>query len=250
MPKKKLTKSPNMANDYFRFKQFTIKQDRCAMKVGTDGTLLGAWVRASGCRNILDAGTGSGLIALMLAQRNPDAAIDAVDIDMNACLQAKENVEDSPFAGRIRVVCASFSDYVPEAALKYDLIVSNPPYFVRSLKNPDPQRRVARHTDTFPLEGLIEKGRGLLSPGGRIALILPAGREDELSALACRNGLNVIRQTAVVPVAGAAVKRVLTELSVFPAASCERDTLLIEKARGEYSRAYIALTQDFYLKME
>jgi tRNA1Val (adenine37-N6)-methyltransferase len=239
-----------MANDYFRFKQFTIKQDRCAMKVGTDGMLLGAWAGVGGCQNILDVGTGTGLIALMLAQRNPDADIDAIDIDAGACSQAKENVEGSPFAGRIRVICASFSDYAPEAALMYDLIVSNPPYFARSLKNPDPQRRVARHTDTLPLEELIGKGRELLSPGGRIALILPVGREDELGALACRKGLNVIRQTAVVPVSGAAAKRVLTELSVLPVASCERDSLLIEKARGEYSRAYVALTQDFYLKME
>ncbi|MDR2119705.1 MAG: methyltransferase [Tannerella sp.] len=237
-----------MANDYFRFRQFTVRQDRCAMKVGTDGTLLGAWVRVAGCLNILDAGTGAGLIALMLAQRNCDAAIDAVDIDGDACRQAAENVAGSPFAGRIRVVHASFSAYASETARRYDLVVSNPPYFVRSLKNPDPKRRIARHTDSFPLEELIGKGRELLAPGGRIALILPAGREDELRGLACENGLNVVRLTAVVPVPGAAVKRILAELSVSPASSCGRDTLLIEKARGEYSRAYAELTKDFYLK--
>jgi tRNA1Val (adenine37-N6)-methyltransferase len=183
----------------------------------------------------------------MLAQRNPYAAIDAVEIDAAACRQAEENVAASPFAGRIRVACASFSDYASGTALRYDLIVSNPPYFVRSLKNPDMQRRIARHADTLPAEELIGKGRGLLSPAGRIALILPAGREEELAALACVNGLSVARLTAVVPVSGMAAKRILAELSALPSASCERDTLVIEKARGEYSQAFGALIQDFYL---
>lgn len=239
-----------MANDYFRFKQFLVRQDRCAMKVGTDGVLLGAWVRPDGCRRILDVGAGTGLIALMLAQRNPEAAIDALDIDAAACGQAEENVAGSPFAGRIRVVHTSLAAYVPEAVAAYDLVVSNPPYFERSLKNPDPKRRLARHTDSLPLEALIAGGRRLLTPGGRLALILPAGREAEVEVLAGRNGLHPVRQTTVVPVSGGAAKRILSELSVTaPAAPCERDTLYIEKARGEYSQAYIALMKDFYPKM-
>lgn len=236
-----------MANDYFRFKQFTIRQDRCAMKVGTDGTLLGAWVGTDNCRHILDVGTGTGLIALMLAQRCPDALIDALDIDAEASRQAQENVDDSPFAGRIRIVHAAFSDYAQTTALRYDLVVSNPPYFVRSLKNPDRQRRMARHADTLPLEELIEKGRGLLAPGGRIALVLPIGREEELCALACREGLHIIRQTAVVPVSGHAAKRILAELSASRPPSPERDTLVIEKSPGEYTGDFVALTRAFYL---
>jgi tRNA1Val (adenine37-N6)-methyltransferase len=238
-----------MANDYFRFKQFTIEQDRCAMKVGTDGTLLGAWATVDGCRNIIDVGTGTGLIALMLAQRNPEAVIEAVDIDPGTCLQARENVERSPFANRIRVVHASWAEYPPASGRKYDLVVSNPPYFVRSLKNPDPLRRIARHTDTLALEALIGKGKEILVSDGRIALILPVGREAELSALADRNGLYVVRQTYVVPVYGAAAKRLLAELSASPS-PCRADTLWIEKARGEYSQAYRALTKDFYPNME
>ncbi|MDR1939154.1 MAG: methyltransferase [Tannerellaceae bacterium] len=236
-----------MANDYFRFKQFMIRQDRCAMKVGTDGVLLGAWVAVDGCRNILDVGTGTGLIALMLAQRNPEAAVDAIDIDESACSQAKENAGDSPFAGRIRIICSPLSRYASETASRYDLIVSNPPYFVRSLKNPDPQRCIARHTDSLSVEELIEKGRGLLAEGGRLALILPAGRGDELGAVARRNGLNIIRQTAVIPVPGAAPKRILTELSASFSPSCATGSLLIEEARRQYSAAYAALTRDFYL---
>ena len=236
-----------MANDYFRFKQFTVRQDRCAMKVGTDGTLLGAWVGADNCRHILDAGTGTGLIALMLAQRCPDALIDALDIDADASRQAKENVDDSPFAGRIRIIHAAFSDYALATALKYDLVVSNPPYFVRSLKNPDMRRRIARHADTLPLEELMGKGRGLLAPQGRIALVLPAGREEELCALACREGLHFVRQTAVTPVLGHAAKRILAELSASPASCPERDTLVIEKSPGEYTGDFVALTRAFYL---
>ena len=132
-----------MPNPYFSFKQFTVYHDRCAMKVGTDGVLLGAWTDVSGARDILDIGTGTGLIALMLAQRS-EAHIVAVDIDEDAVKQAKENVEKSPWPGRIEVerhdICCFNSD------IRYDVIVSNPPYFFNSLKCPDGQRNIARHT--------------------------------------------------------------------------------------------------------
>jgi tRNA1Val (adenine37-N6)-methyltransferase len=236
-----------MGNDYFRFKQFMVRQERCAMKVGTDGVLLGAWAGVEGCRRVLDVGTGTGLIALMLAQRNPDAAIEAIDMDESAYSQAKENVEASPFAGRIRVVHASFAAYAAEAGAAYDLVVSNPPYFVRSLKNPDAQRRTARHTDSLPLDELLSKGKDLLTSDGRLALILPAGREGELRHEAVAKGLNVTRLTSVVPVPGAGAKRILAELSASRFHSCPREHLLIEESRHRYSPAYVELTKDFYL---
>jgi tRNA1Val (adenine37-N6)-methyltransferase len=218
------------------------------MKVGTDGALLGAWVSADGCRSILDAGTGTGLIALMLAQRNSEAAIDAIEIDEDACSQAKENAASSPFACRVCVICSSFCDYASGTAARYDLVVSNPPYFVRSLKNPDPQRCIARHTDSLPLEDILSKGRGLLTPAGRIALILPAGREEELKRIANVNGLYITRRTAVVPLSGAGVKRILCELSASCLhSSCATDTLIIEEASRRYSADYIKLMKDFYL---
>lgn len=218
------------------------------MKVGTDGTLLGAWVAVDDCRSILDAGTGTGLIALMLAQRNREAQIDALDIDEDACSQAKANVEASPFSGRIRVVHASFQAYASGATAAYDLIVSNPPYFVRSLKNPACKRSIARHANSLSLEELVSQGRELLKPGGRLALILPAGREDELKGIAQANGLNSIRQTSLIPLPGAKVKRVLTELSLNTRLTSDTaDTLLIEEARHQYSPAYRELTKDFYL---
>ena len=135
----------------FRFKQFTIHQERCAMKVGTDGVLLGAW--AEGGKAILDIGTGTGLIACMMAQRFPDATVQAIEIDEAACQQARENVTASPFLDRIFITNTSLQEFVselPQHQQQYDCIVCNPPYFVNSMKAPDSQRSIARHTDTLP----------------------------------------------------------------------------------------------------
>lgn len=237
-----------MANPYFNFKMFTIRQDRCAMKVGTDGVLLGAWVHTDACTNLLDVGTGTGLIALMLAGRCT-AAIDAVDIDKDACEQAADNVAASPFAGRIQVYHQPFGAYAALSPVKYDLIVSNPPYFAGSLKCPDNQRTTARHTDTLSLGDLIKDSLSLLTPSGRIALVLPSDREQELSALATANSLHLVRRTDVLPRPGAAPKRMLVELSRLQLAECHTRTLVIEEARHQYTPEYIELTRDFYLNM-
>ena len=147
-----------MANPYFQFKKFTVWHDKCAMKVGTDGVLLGEWASTERCQRILDVGTGTGLIALMLAQRST-AILDAIDIDSDACLQAQENIAKSPFANRIQVYQTSLSEYMPDENIKYDLIVSNPPYFIDSLKCPDTKRNLARHTDTLSLPDLLRGTR-------------------------------------------------------------------------------------------
>ncbi|GHU08856.1 tRNA1(Val) (adenine(37)-N6)-methyltransferase [Alphaproteobacteria bacterium] len=236
-----------MQKDSFQFKQFTIRQHLCAMKVGTDGVLLGAWAKIAA--HTIDVGTGTGLIALMLAQRDSEALIDAIEIDENACLQAKDNALASPFADRIRVFHSSLSVYAANTEMKYDLVISNPPYFEQSLKGPNQKRNAARHTDSLPLEDLIEKGRSLLSPTGRIALVLPADREDHLRGVAVENQLNVIRLTRVIPKAGAHPKRILTELSADFALHCTPDTLQIEDSPGKYSTGYIELTMNFYLNM-
>ncbi|MDR1356820.1 MAG: methyltransferase [Tannerellaceae bacterium] len=237
-----------MAKDYFRFKLFTVRQDRCAMKVGVDGTLLGAWAGVDGCRRVLDVGAGTGLIALMLAQRNTEVGVDAVDIDGEACRQAAENVAGSPFAGRVCVWQASFADFVSRVSSKYDLVVSNPPYFVRSLRNPDPLRSIARHTVSLSAEDILSKHRELLGQGGRIALILPAAApEGDPERMADENGMYVTRRTSVVTLRGAGVKRVLAEFSPIRLHACVSDTLVIEEAHGLYSSAYVELTKDFYL---
>jgi tRNA1Val (adenine37-N6)-methyltransferase len=237
-----------MANDYFQFRQFNIQQDKCAMKVGVDGVLLGAWVAAGSCRTVLDVGTGTGLIALMLAQRTP-AAIDAIDIDEAAAGQASENVASSVFAGRIRVFHAPFEEYAAKAHRAYDLIVSNPPYFANSLKSPDAKRNLARHAGTLSLSSLLSAGKPLLSPDGRIALILPCQQEKELMETARENKLAAVRKTAVKPLPDAPPKRLLIELSANVSAPCLSDTLIIEESRHQYTAGYRELTKDFYLKM-
>ena len=238
-----------MANPYFRFKKFTVYHDKCAMKVGTDAVLLGAWADTSFCRNILDIGTGTGIIALMLAQRS-QATVEAIDIDKEACVQATENAAASPYTERIKVVHASCADFAASNQQKrYDLIVSNPPYFINSLKCPDNKRTVARHTDTLLLSDLIREAQTLLSPSGRIALVLPYERLEEVKALASANHLYICRQTDVIPTPGAAPKRLLVELSTTEENIKNRDTLTIEEARQQYTPEYIALTKEFYLKM-
>lgn len=238
-----------MANPYFRFKKFTVYHDKCAMKVGTDAVLLGAWADTSFCRNILDIGTGTGIIALMLAQRS-QATVEAIDIDKEACVQATENAAASPYTERIKVVHASCADFAASNQQKrYDLIVSNPPYFINSLKCPDNKRTVARHTDTLLLSDLIRKAQTLLSPSGRIALVLPYERQEEVKALASANHLYICRQTDVIPIHGAAPKRLLVELSATKENIKNRDALIIEEARHQYTPEYIALTKEFYLKM-
>lgn len=238
-----------MSNPFFQFKQFTIRHDKCAMTVGTDGVLLGAWAGTESCNRILDIGTGTGLIALMLAQRSK-AAIDAIDIEADACLQAQENAESSLFAGRINVFHSDLVDFAQASTHLYDLIVSNPPYFVDSLKCPNLQRNTARHTDTLTLEDLLQYSRKLLAPQGRIALILPYDQKDRLTDCIQTQNLFLSKEVSVIPVPDAQPKRLLAELTSEPPASpAFSDRLTIEIARHRYTDEYINLTKDFYLKM-
>ena len=165
-----------MANDYFSFKRFTVWQRRAAMRVGTDGVLLGAWFDPGGDgARMLDVGTGTGVIALMAAQRNPSARIDAVEIDAGSCADAAENFAGSPWAERLALFGESFVSFCGHATRKYDRIVSNPPYFVGSLKCPDPGRTRARHTDSLPHPELLAGAAGLLTEKG---MRLPGRRPD------------------------------------------------------------------------
>lgn len=235
-----------MPNPYFTFKQFTIRHDRCAMKVGTDGVLLGAWTDLDHSRQILDIGTGTGLIALMLAQRCPEARITAIDIDTDAIGQAYENIQASPWKERVEAKLQDICTYTGRGI--FDTIVSNPPYFIDSLKCPDLQRNTARHTDTLDASRLIQKVVELLTPDGRFSLILPAEQTDELIALAESHGLYPSRQTWVITRPGLMPKRILMEFRKTPA-TFHPDELVIELDRHVYSEDYIALTKDFYLKM-
>lgn len=229
----------------FSFKQFTVNHDLCAMKVGTDGVLLGAWVNCFQASFILDIGTGSGLIALMLAQRS-NASIHAIDIDTDACKQANINVLQSPFKDRIQIFHSSLQDFFPSD--KYDLIVSNPPYFINSLKSPDEQRSKARHSDTLPFSSLMKQSSRMLKKDGILSLILPYDSLPIANEEAYRYRLIPKRRTYIKPTPLLPPKRVLCEYG-FSNQPLKENELTIEIARHQYSHDYIALTKDFYLKM-
>ena len=234
----------------FRFKQFFIEDSKCAMKVGTDGVLLGAWAETSegerlkvkGERRILDVGTGSGLIARMLMQRCPEAEVEGIDIDEAAVEQARENGV-SAFQARLQEWRLEIGNY-------YDLIVSNPPYFQNSLKNPDAGRMTARHTDTLSYTDLIHHCARLLKEDGQLALILPADTEAEVRGLAAAERLSLIHVTRVYSKEGKPAKRVLLAFSRdsgIPGYQYTEDTLVLEDEKGGRSAAYSELTRDFYL---
>lgn len=237
-----------MPNPYFRFKQFTVYHDLCAMKVGTDGVLLGAWATISNMSTVLDIGTGTGLLALMLAQRNPGILIKAIDIDRDAAKQAEYNVTESPFRERIECECISLHDFAAVNTGYYDLIVSNPPFFDRSLKSPDAQRTLARHTDTLPMEEVIRLSAGLLSEHGKLAVIYPYEYKEQLRTYANTYGLHMSRLTYVYPTPASPAKRILAELSKEEVSLAE-DELTIETDRHIYSEEFRELAKSFYLKM-
>jgi len=237
-----------MPNPYFSFKQFTVYHDRCAMKVGTDGVLLGAWVDVKNIEQILDVGTGSGLVALMLAQRSSDSVIDTIEIDSDASEQAKENFKRSPFPNISGCYNDSFQKFVTDNTKRYDMIVSNPPFFSNSLKSSDVQRSLARHDNTLFIDDFISMAAGLLTEKGKISFIFPYSEKDYLLNLAISNGLYVSRMTSVYPTPESEPKRILLEFSVrnIPTVYSE---IIIEKERHVYSHEFIDMVKDFYLKM-
>lgn len=234
-----------MANNYFQFKEFIIYQDKCAMKVGTDGVLLGAWADCNYATQVLDIGTGTGLIALMLAQRSK-ANIDAVEIDESAFNQAVGNVKESKWNKRISIYHSSFKDYVKSCQKIYDLIVSNPPYFTNSLHTPDYKRTLARHNTSLPFSELFY-GVSKIMKKGKFCLIIPIDAFSEIKTLASQTNFYLNKLLWIRPNARKGVKRVLLEFSKSKSETKE-ETIVIEKdRRHEYSNDYIYLTKDFYL---
>lgn len=235
-----------MSNNYFKFKHFTVFQDLCAMKVGTDGTLLGAW--AEGGDKILDIGTGTGLIALMMAQRYPGSCVTAIDMDEAACRQAEENVLKSPFADRVEVLCSSVQDFSAKTNdEKYDAIVSNPPYFVDSLECPDKQRAMARHASSLTFGELFSAVSALLSVDGCFSAIIPAECLSAFDAEAALVGLRCIRRYAVHTVVRKPPKRYLVAYSKSAKHDFESQDVCLVGTDGERSEWYSSITSDFYL---
>lgn len=215
------------------------------MKVGTDGTLLGAWAR--GGRTILDIGTGTGLIALMMAQRHPEAQVTAVDIDENATLQARENVEVSPFDGRIEVVQADIRRMAEKTNTKtFDAIVANPPYFNDSLTSPDKQRTIARHTSMLTYRELMAATCKLLADDGLMSVVVPSDCRERMTSEALLAGLFLHRECEVRTVPTKAPRRYLLEFGRHNS-GLQLESGVIESSPGVRSTWYSELTNDFYL---
>ncbi len=240
----------------FTFRQFEIHQERCAMKVGTDGVLLGAW--AEGGRRVLDIGSGTGLVSLMMAQRFPEASVVGIDLDADACEEAAENVAASPFAGRVAIVHARLQDFMVDADGEaqggntdthslFDAIVSNPPFFVNSLKNPDNKRSMARHADSLPFQDLWKGVKRLLSEDGVFSVVLPKEVVELFVAEGCVSGFCLVRRCAVKTVARKPPKRYLLSFSRHRTGVMEDAGEVMMDGDGNRSDWYRKITDDFYL---
>ena len=230
----------------FQFKQFTIEDEHCAMKIGTDGCLLGAWADVANAESILDIGTGSGIIAIMLAQRSK-ATIDAVEIDNSAYKQSCENFSKSPWAERLNVFNTSIQEYVKSNTKKYDLIVSCPPYFLNSMKATDKKRNLARHTDSLTFEELLSCSLRLLEPNGKFCVMIPFDLNKLFCDKALIEGYHVSKITRVIPKAGKEPLRILLQME-HAKRSCVYDSITILDKEGKfYTNEYKKLTCDFYI---
>ncbi|MGM9869798.1 MAG: tRNA1(Val) (adenine(37)-N6)-methyltransferase [Sodaliphilus sp.] len=230
----------------FRFKQFSLLNDKTAMKVGTDGVLLGCWCDVCGAERVLDVGTGCGLIAIMVAQRNPHALIKGIDIDEGAVEEARYNAEQSPWANRISIQLTDFNEFHSDE--KFDLVVSNPPYFKNALHAPEPARNQARHMTGLSIEQLIMKSAELLSEYGRLCLVTPTELESEIMALCGERRLFITKKTKVFTKINSCAKRVLWQICRQQEAPESAD-LYVYQADGKFTEEYIALCKEFYLHM-
>jgi tRNA1Val (adenine37-N6)-methyltransferase len=235
-----------MPQSTFAFKQFVIKQDKCAMKVGTDAVLLGAWVNPGQTKNILDIGTGTGILAIMLAQKST-AMIDAIDIDEMACRQAAENVEACKWKDRINIHSIAFQFFSHEQKTAYDLIVSNPPYFVHCTKTPEDSRTFARHTDMLEFDELLDGVLQLLEPNGRFCVILPSKEGEVFRDIAESKGLFLNKLLRVRSRLDKPEKRYLMRFERTRKSFSEDSLIIEEDERHSYSDAYKELTKDYYL---
>lgn len=241
----------------FQFKQFSVRHDRCAMKVGTDSILFGAWANIDQVRSVLDMGCGSGLLALMIAQRltqrltesDSDYQITAIEIELNAAQQAKENAQQSPWTQRIRVVNRDLITFAANGQLRFDLIIANPPYFETGVDCRDDMRETARYINTSSghLQWL-QLAEKMLNPQGRIAFVLPYVAAENLLQQLEQTALYCNRRTEVITKQGKAPQRLLLEFS-FNESAVQENQIVVYQPDNQYHPDFIALTRDFYLKL-
>jgi tRNA1Val (adenine37-N6)-methyltransferase len=235
-------------NKYFQFKQFRIDQHHAAMKVNTDGVLIGAWTQVDNVKNVLDIGTGTGLIALMLAQRC-SAAITGIEIELKAAEEAAQNAQHSKWSERITILPVSFQQFVLTTELRFDLIVSNPPFFSNSAKNTNPDLSLARHNHSLPFGDIISGAYKILTSDGRLSLILPFSEASGFILKAQKQGLFLHRITGVKPFPDKNKNRVLIEFGRQPCEITENEISVYDHSKKEYTPEFKLLTRDFYLKL-
>lgn len=232
--------------DQFHFKKFSVTHKRSSMKVGTDGVLLGTWVNATNTCSILDIGTGTGVIALMLAQRTSSSVhVDAVELNPETCLDAQQNFAQSPWPDRLHLYTQAIQTFAPEKT--YDLVVSNPPYFINSYKPPDAHRITARHTEQLTFEELLSAVLHMLSARGRFAVVLPVTEGKAFEKLALEKTLYCIRKWGFRTRNNKPVERLLMEFSR-ENQTCETGEILLYESGENWSGEYRNLMKDFYLK--
>lgn len=234
----------------FQFKQFSIQHDRCAMKIGTDAVLLGAWCPIDNKPfSVLDIGTGTGILSLMLAQRSNAEQIDAIEIDEDAYEQCVENFEASPWSDRLFCFHAGLDEFVDEPEDEYDIIISNPPFYSENYKTDNDSRDLARFQDALPFEELIDAAQLLLSENGIFAVIIPFKEEERFIDLCAEVELFPVKVTRVKGSHTTPVVRSLLAFKRYELSVLEADELVIEINRHQYTNDYINLTKEFYLKM-
>lgn len=227
----------------FKFRNFTIRQENCAMKVGTDGVLLGAW--ANGGSHILDIGAGTGVVALMMAQRFPQATVEGVEIDGLAARQAADNALASPYSGRISIHQMPLQDFKPQSA--FDSIVTNPPFFVGSLASPQPSRTLARHAKTLTYADIFSFASAWMADNGEISAVMPSETMDVFSSEAFVRGFFLARKCAIRTVARRAPKRFLLAFTKQrPTFFDDQEVALMQD--GARSEWYGNLTKGFYIR--
>lgn len=238
-----------MPNHYFRFKQFTVRQDQCAMKVCTDACLFGAWIACNSqliVHDLLDVGAGTGLLSLMYAQKNPSATIDAVEIDAAAAKQAKENFNDSPWKERLHLHHCPIQEFTPP--VKYDIIISNPPFFENDLKSDDVKRNLALHCSALSFDGLLNAAGALLKGDGLFAVLLPYHRAGEFIKAAAATGFFLQQRIDVKQSVKHNYFRSILFFSKTPQTFTVGEIIIVNE-HGEYTAKFVALLKDYYLKL-
>jgi tRNA1Val (adenine37-N6)-methyltransferase len=233
----------------FRFKEFMIEDDQSTMRVGSDAVLLGAWAEISDDQAILEVGTGCGVISLMLAQRST-AVIDAIDIDQPSVIQAKENFEKSRWKKRLSAFHISFQDFFQGKEHRYDHIITNPPFFRKSLKSPEQKNNLSKHELHLGYEDLLEGTVHLLKPDGRLSLILPVAESRIFCPLAEEKKLFLSRATTVVPRVTKQANRILMEFSFRRPPAPDHGNLVVREKSGSYTTEYISFTEPYYFSLK